>query len=75
MEAIFEGNWASGPWPEEMTIVDTLMETGWSWEQWCATPPYLQRVTVDYIHARRNAQQAADERRQQQHEAVSRHGH
>jgi hypothetical protein len=43
-----------------------LLETGWSWADWLATPPYMQRVVVDVIGAKRrkDADDAEDQKRQ-----------
>ena len=57
MMSIFDGTWGSGPWPEEMVLADLLLETGWTWAEWDATPPYLQRVIFDFIQMRREKQQ------------------
>jgi hypothetical protein len=35
---------------------------GWSWAEYEATPPYVRRVLWDMHVARREAQQAAEER-------------
>jgi alpha-amylase/alpha-mannosidase (GH57 family) len=74
MESILDGTWASGPWPEEMVVADVLLETGWTWQAWCATPAYIQRVVVDFIQARRVAERNEADDRQRQNEAAMRHG-
>lgn len=74
IESIADGTWASGPWPEEIVIVDVLLETRWSWTDWCTTPAYIQQVVIDVIQARRAQEQAEGERRQAQMEAAKRHG-
>lgn len=73
MESIFEGTWASGPWPDEVIIADVLLETGWTWTAWCETPPYIRTVVVDLINTRRKAQQAENDRQQAEADAQQRH--
>ena len=64
MESILDGTWGSGPWPQEVLIADMLLETGWTWSQWDETPPYWQRVIIDYVSARRRAEKAEHDRQQ-----------
>jgi hypothetical protein len=75
IESIFDGTWASGPPPDELVVADTLLETGWTWRDWCDTPPYIRRVMVDVINARREARQRHAEQQQREQEAAMRHGH
>lgn len=74
IESILDGTWASGPPPEELVVADVLLETHWTWDDWCNTPPYIQRVMVDVIHARREAEQRRFEEQQAKQEAAMRHG-
>jgi hypothetical protein len=53
-------------------IVDALLETGWSWEQWCATPKWIQQTTVDTIGARRARDQREQDSQQQQVDSARR---
>ena len=75
MESIFEGTWASGPAPDEFILARVLDKTGWSWPEWEATPPYIQRVMWDYHQAKDAAEAAAQERQQHEQEAARRHGY
>ncbi len=34
-------------------IADLLLETGWSWDEWLATPLWIQQTISDTIRARR----------------------
>lgn len=70
--SVYDGTWASGPWPEELVIAEVLLETGWSWRQWLATPAYMQRVVVDVIEARRRRDQDEADQQRSQHEAAMR---
>lgn len=64
MESIFEGTWGSGEPPEEFVLARMLDLTGWSWTEWEATPPYVQRVMWDYYQAKSAAEAAEAERQQ-----------
>ncbi|MEZ0066675.1 hypothetical protein ABIA32_002687 [Streptacidiphilus sp. MAP12-20] len=39
-----------------------MREYPWSWDQYLATPPYVRRVCWDLMIARREAQDAAQQR-------------
>ena len=64
MESIFDGTWATGAPPEEFVLARVLDQTGWSWPEWEATPPYIQRVMWDYYQAKDAAEAAKAERQQ-----------
>ena len=64
MESILDGTWASGDAPEEFVLARVLDKTGWSWPEWEATPPYVQRLVWDYHRAVDEAQAAANERQE-----------
>lgn len=66
MESIFDGTWASGPAPEEFVLARVLDRTKWSWPEWEATPPYIQRVMADYFAAKDAAEADHYERQQSQ---------
>ncbi len=56
--------------PDEIVIVDVLLETGWSWDEWERTPRWIQQVTADMIRARRE-QAARDQDNQQRQIAAA----
>lgn len=64
MESIFGGTWASGPAPEEFVLARVLDRTKWSYPEWEATPPYIQRVMWDYYAALDEAEAEARERQE-----------
>lgn len=45
-----------------MQWVELMLAFGWSWQELEATPPYVRRVSWDLLMARREAEQAANER-------------
>jgi hypothetical protein len=53
-------------------VAEVLLETGWTWDDWCATPPYLQRVVWDVIQTRRK--KAADDAERQERESAAARG-
>ncbi len=65
IESVYDGTWGSGPVPDEVIIADILLETGWTWDAWLATPRWIQQTVSDTIRARREreAREAEDQER------------
>jgi hypothetical protein len=61
-ESVYEGTWSSGPAPEELVDFEVMREMGWTWRDLQDTPFYVRRFTWDLILARRDAEQAANEK-------------
>lgn len=61
-ESIYEGTWSSGPPPQELVDFEVMREMGWSWQDLESTPLYVRRYVWDLIVARRQAEQAANEK-------------
>lgn len=62
MMSVYDGTWGSGRVADEIVICDVLLETGWTFAQWDATPRWIQRTMVDTIAFRR---EAAERQREQ----------
>lgn len=49
-----------------------LDKTGWSWPEWEATPPYVQRVMWDFYQAKTQAEAAQAEQQRQEIQVAGR---
>jgi hypothetical protein len=47
-------------------IADILLETGWTWAAWLATPRWIQQTMSDTIRARRERDQRAQDEQERQ---------
>lgn len=59
---MYDGTWASGPWPMELVDFETMREMHWSWADLQDTPAYVRRYCADFIQLRNKAEADANER-------------
>lgn len=59
---MYDGTWASGPWPSELVDFEVMREMRWTWRELQDTPLYVRRFCADFVQLRRKAQLDADER-------------
>jgi hypothetical protein len=66
-ESIYDGTWASGPWPPELADYELMREMRWSWDDLRKTPLYVRRYCADFTSIRRRIEAEAHERERGRH--------